>query len=59
MPPFALAAQGACPVVVVRGRTEAAGGPVIIGVDGSRVSEAALAFVAASQVRRKRTAAGV
>ena len=41
---FALAAQGACPVVVARGRADAAGGPVIIGVDGSRVSEAALAF---------------
>jgi nucleotide-binding universal stress UspA family protein len=50
---FALAAQGACPVVVVRGRTEAADGPVIIGVDGSRVSEAALAFAFESAALRR------
>lgn len=41
---FTLAAQGGCPVVVVRGRAAAAGAPVVVGVDGTPVSEAALAF---------------
>lgn len=40
----ALAARGACPVAVVRGRTSAADGPVVVGVDGTPVSEAALAW---------------
>jgi nucleotide-binding universal stress UspA family protein len=40
----ALAAGGACPVAVVRGRTSAADGPVVVGVDGTPVSEAALAY---------------
>jgi len=39
-----LAASGACPVVVVRGERAGADGAVVVGVDGSPVSEAALAF---------------
>ena len=46
----ALAAHGACPVAVVRGRSTATDGPVVVGVDPGSTSEAALtaAFEAAA-----------
>jgi nucleotide-binding universal stress UspA family protein len=40
----ALTSQAGCPVTVVRGTHEPADGPVVVGVDGTPVSEAAIAF---------------
>ena len=37
-------ARSACPVVVVRGGVPAADAPVVVGIDGTRLSEAAIPF---------------
>jgi nucleotide-binding universal stress UspA family protein len=50
----ALAAHAACPVVVVRGADEPPGdAPVVVGIDGSPHSDAALAFAVEAAVARR------
>lgn len=50
----ALAAHAACPVIVVRGTAgPASDGPIVVGVDGSPQSDAALAFAVEAAVARK------
>lgn len=51
---LAVAARAACPVVVVRSQQTAGGpsAPVVVGVDGSPISGAVLAFAAEAAVQR-------
>jgi nucleotide-binding universal stress UspA family protein len=50
----AVSAHAHCPVVVVRGEP-AAGGPVVVGIDGSPSAEAVLTFAAEQAYARKAT----
>lgn len=53
---FSVTAQAACPVVVVRGGSEARPGPdrpVVVGVDGSDSAQAAVAFAAGAAARTR------
>jgi nucleotide-binding universal stress UspA family protein len=51
----AVAAHAPCPVLVVRGPRVRQAGPVVVGVDGSAVSSAAVAFAADVAVREGTT----
>jgi nucleotide-binding universal stress UspA family protein len=50
----AVSAHAHCPVVIVRGEP-AAGGPVVVGIDGSPSAEGVLAFAAEQAYARKAT----